>query len=261
MQGLLSSFFLSVDSDQSSKGSCSEAANSLLDVLRVSTVTTSVSYFGLLNDLGVSLETLMKGFFTSRKQSILNHKSIDCNMTSHRKTYRIIFHPDNFISFFHFVFEELSQQPLLRVIMRSPSVMIQSEEFVVERTQVSILIIIGENVLFSQTFITMAFKTFSTLINNHNSLIYGTTSFSIFNFIQSILSLAMRNGIQVASTSIPPLHLHQENQPISTSCPSFPLLSIEISNLLQFVNDTYTTIQDMLLVCDKRAQVQDKNDT
>jgi hypothetical protein len=267
MQGLLSSFFLSVDNDQSTKCNGSEVENSLIDILRVAPVTTSVSYFGLLNDMGVPLEALMKGLFDNREQKFQNHNLIDGNMRDidrlrHRKTYRIIFHPDEYMSFFLFIFHELTHQPLLRVIMRSPAVMIQSEEFFVEKTQASMLINIGENVLSSQIFITMAFKAYSTLMKN------GTTSSSIFSFIQSILAPATRSGIHVVSTSIPPLPLckYQEDQFISTSCPRFPLLSIEISssykekNLLQFVNATYTAIQNMLLVCDKRAQMQDKND-
>lgn len=273
IQELLSSFFLSVDNDQSTKCNGSEVANSLLDTLRVSPDTASVSYFGLLNDMGVPLEALMKGVFDNREQKFLNHNLIDCNMRDndrlrHRKTFRIIFHPDEYMSFFLFLFHELTQQPLLRVIMRSPAMMVQSEDFFVEKTHVSVLINIGENVLSSQIFITMAFKAYSTLMNDQDSEICGTISFSIFSFVQSILALATRTGKHVVLTSIPPLPLckSEEDRLVSTSCPRFPLLSMEITsgytekNLLQFVTATYTAIQNMLLVCDKRAQMQDKND-
>jgi hypothetical protein len=265
-QNLLYSSFLSDDNSkfEGNEGESTGAANILLDMLCAT--STSLPYLGLLDEVGVPLESIFKGLSSSHNQDIYNCKVTssvrdEIKSDSQQSIDRFRFFPGDFLSFFDVVFDEILNNPLLRVVLISPHVMRHSEEYIIEKSQTAITVIIGYDVLRSQPCITLSCQSYLKLVASlERHIIIGS---SILSFMRSILAPAVRAKISVPLTSTAfNDHGNIEFAKMASSiCSADPSMRLKIisntclkKNLSAFVTTTYDIIQQVLLMSSMKSK-------
>ena len=206
----------------------------------------SASYLSLLSDMGVPVEKVIEKLSHGRQQAYYNdvltnsavtisslRKSLEKNMLSPGPV-RLKFHEDNLVQFFNIMFTNIFREPHLLIKLISPYILRDSDEFIYEKNKENIMITVGSNLCRSQTFLTIACKTYIDFISEDSSTIIPFPS-ALSPVANSTVLRFLRYIRISANSSCIPLVMNQRQDIINSY-----LSNISASNLMNITTATAT---------------------
>ena len=223
--------------------------------------TPSAPYLSLLGVMGLPVETVIDKLSGGREQihlnSILvNNKAGRSNIedvpssliinqkVNHSTSIRLIFHPEDLPVFFKLIFNEILMQPLVRVNVLSPDRLSDSDEFIFEKKDHNVVLIIGSHLLNSQGCIMVATDTYFKYVYQSSIQISAAVGHKMMCVMRQILAPAIRRGARILKNprgeGATPLSDSNETCLKFSSFDMVLFCGYSQSNLLHFVNDMST---------------------
>ena len=226
----------------------------------------TISYFTLLNKMGVPVEKVISKLTRGRQQAHLNEiiisgaTDVDTSSTPAMFTHSILsatrlhFYHDEFHIFMELVLREILLQPLLHLTFESPVALEDSDECIFEKRDGEIKLCLGMRILNTESCVAIACKSYFDLISLSDPPICPVTQCKMMDTMRSILAL----NVNAARMIWPHQYIITEGNDNSTRrrVSHLPLdtvmSSCNTTNIVAFVDTFYKILQDMLDMGDSR---------